>query len=157
MLIFTVSINNIMTIDITPTLEVANDLDAQCIKMREIDALYVIRLRNGEDYTTKFDLKSLDEFQPNKKVSEMMASWRDNILRRIKIYTKALKYNQHPTQKKLVDTGRTLKRYGETIPVMEYGDEPEELDDYDRKAFKKFIHDLTEEKGSMELVKIIVG
>ena len=147
-----------MRIDIEPTLEVANDFDAQCIKMREIDALYVVRLANGDDYSTKFDLKSLDDFQPKRTVSEMMTSWRDNILRRIKIYTKALKYNQHPTQKKLnVDTGRTIRRYGETVPVMEYGDDPEELTDEQRKYFKSFIHELTEEKGSMELVKIILG
>ena len=87
-----------MKIDIQPNIEKASDLDSICIDARCIDALYVVRLADGSDYTTKFDNKSLEEFQTNKTVSEMLASWEENIILRYNTAMEAVKTRIHPTR-----------------------------------------------------------
>jgi len=143
-----------MEIDITPTTEAATELQETIISSRGIDCLYQVKLASGEPHTVQFDAKSLDEFQPKRTVSEMIQIWEDGIKDKIDTYTNALKINQHPTNKKWVESGEFKWKYGSKVPVFIETDEPAELDDYDRKGFKLHIHRLNEQKGKMQFIKI---
>jgi hypothetical protein len=142
-----------MRIDITPRIEEASDSYKTTIKFRGIDALYVVRLANGKDYTTKMSSKELEEFQPSKTVSEMISSWEANILRRYEIAKEALRTKLHPTftvEVKLYNEVSGHKFYtGETET------QPKQLDQYEKANFKRQMKDLEMEFGTMEFVKII--
>ena len=87
-----------MKIDITPIIEVANELEAICLQYRNIDALYKFVYPNGEDLSTMFDAKSLSEFRPSITVSEMINIWEEGILRRYAEALEAVKTKLHPTE-----------------------------------------------------------
>jgi hypothetical protein len=142
-----------MKIDVTPVIEQADETDAICIQMREIEALYVVRLANGKNHTTKFSKKELDEFQPSKTVSQMMDEWEKGIVKRHTIAKKAIESGLHPTN--------TFER--PIMMVTPSGHEFNtgkserircELNDYQREYYQKEILDREAEFGKMIFVKI---
>jgi hypothetical protein len=146
-----------MKIDITPIVEKAGDFDSICLTSRHIEELYVVRTANGAQYSTKFDAKSLGDFQPSKTVSEMLKSWEENIIRRCEEATLALSTGLHPTRTFERDIMVTIeKKYvtyecstGETEIIRS------KIDSYERRHFKHLVKALTHQFGSMEFVKII--
>jgi hypothetical protein len=122
--------------------------------MREIEALYVIRLSNGKDYSVKFDKKEMDSFQPNKTVSEVIKSWEDNIQRRYDEAVKAIETGLHPTARVNVPIMITLLHGGE-YPTGKYTSERKQLDVYEKRHFKKMIAELPNEFGLMQFIKIV--
>jgi len=154
-LIFDMSMikTNKMKIDITPTIEKADDFDALCIQDRKIDALYVVRLANGKRYTVKWDSNGLDGFLPKRTVSEMLKSWEETIKRRYETAKTALKTGKHPTftsEQKLFNMIGEHKVYtGETETV------PKKLDKYERAYFKREMADREKEFGELIFYKIV--
>ena len=142
-----------MKIDLIPTIEQADERDRICIDMREIEALYVVRLANGEDFTTKFDKKELDEFQRSKTVTEMMNEWEENIIRRIAIIDEALKTNLHPT---FTFERNIMVDYGGDFPVWTGKTERLrcELTKEGRLSFMKDKAKLSKQLGKMSFIKI---
>jgi len=142
-----------MNIDIQPTIEQANDLDAQILSTRGIEALYVVRLHSGEDYTTHFDKQSLAGFQPKRTVSEMMNSWEETFRRRHAEATATLKSGDHPT--------RTFEReiieqmQGFTRNTGRFETVKSKIDKYERAYYKSVVVDMTNCFGNLEFVKIV--
>jgi hypothetical protein len=146
-----------MKIDLTPKLEQANDTDAICIKMRDIEALYVIRLANGKDYTTKFSKKELDEFQPNKTVSEMISIWEKGIKRRYDIAKNAIETGLHPHrtfERPIMISGTNIKGEVWEIPSGKTERVRSNIDSYEKRSFKREMNDREMEFGSMVFIKI---
>ena len=133
-----------MKIDIEPTIEKAKGLNKLRIEFNELDALYVVRLANGEDYTVAWDKKGLEEFQPNANVSDMMKAWEEGILRTIKINKKAAETRNHPTWKTYF-TDENGKQHEKAYP----------LSDVSVNNFKKFVERDLKKVGKMELVKLV--
>lgn len=142
-----------MKIDIEPIIEKANDIDRIVINMREIEALYVVRLANGKDYTTKWAKKEMDTFCPNKTVSQMIQQWEEGILRRHAEAVEAVKTGLHPT----FTTTRLVTYPNSDVPIYPHKTvtEPQQLDYYGKKNFKRVIQDLELEFGKMSFVKIV--
>lgn len=143
-----------MKIDINPIIEEANNTDRICMDMRDIEALYVVRLANGKDYTVKFDKKSLDEFQPSKTVSEMLIDWEDNILRRYNEAVKAVETGLHPTDRVNVPIMIELA-HGHSIPSGKMTTEKRELDRYEIKHYESVIANLPKEFGKLTFHKLV--
>ena len=145
-----------MEIDIKPIIEEASHLDKIALHYREEDAFYLFRTFEGKDYSVKFTKQSLDEFQPNKTVSEMIQSWEANIDRRIKQIKKALKTGKHPYNKKWVEseTEWTI-RYGKRVRKMVESDEYEDLNAVDIKSFNTSLNNLTKESGKISFIKLV--
>jgi len=133
-----------MKIDVQPTIEKAKGLNKLRIDFNELDALYVVRLANGEDYTVVWDRKGLEEFQPNANVSDMMKAWEESILKAIKINKKAAETRNHPTWKTHFtdENGNRCQK-------------PYKLDDYSVNNFKKYVERDLKKVGKMELVKLV--
>lgn len=144
-----------MEIDIKPTFEKAKGFDATCIESREIDALYVFRTFEGVDYTVKFDKKGLDEFQPNRTVSEVMKTWETNIDLRIKEIKKAIRTKKHPYLKKMVESETEFTyQYGTKRPKLIESDEYQDLHDSDIKSYKDSLDNLALQSGKISFIKI---
>ena len=146
-----------MKIDITPTIEVADKTDRICIEMREIEALYVVRLANGKDYTTKFSKKELDEFQPNKTVSEMIAQWEKGIHRRYQIAKNAIESGLHPYrtfERPIMFSGTTIHGKPWEAPSGKTERVRSKIDTYERKHYKREMIDRETEFGVMTFIKI---
>jgi hypothetical protein len=142
-----------MKIDIEPIIEKADKIDRICIDMREIDALYVVRLANGKDYTVKWCRKELESFCPNRTVSEMLQSWEETILRRHAEAVEAVESGLHPT--------RTFERpimvvtpSGYEYPSKENETVRSELDRYEKAHFRFVARTLAEEFGKLSFIKI---
>lgn len=142
-----------MKIDVTPTIEKANDLDKECITMRGIDALYYVKLANGTRYSIKWDAKGLGEFQPSKTVSEMLKSWEANIISRYEIAKKAIESGFHPTRMKQILVS-TTEYFMDTKKHWEEGDEPAKLNSYERKHFKLMMVHREKEFGALTFVQV---
>lgn len=142
-----------MKIDLIPTVEQADERDRICIDMRNIEALYVVRLANGENWTTKFSKKELDEFQPSKTVTEMMNEWEENIIRRIAIIDEALETNLHPT---FTFERKIEIEYKPGFPVWTGKTEIVrcELTKEEQLSFMKDKAKLTKQLGKMSFIKI---
>jgi hypothetical protein len=142
-----------MKIDITPIVEVAGHVDAICIEMREIEALYVVRLANGKDYTTKWDKKELESFQPSKTVSQMIKEWEDGIIRRYEIAKNALETGLHPTD--TFERPIMIKTpHGFEYPSGKTERVRCELTSYEEKHFKREMVDREAEFGKMTFIEI---
>lgn len=137
--------NKTMIIDVQPTIEKAKGLEKIRMEMSELDVLYVVKLKNGEQFSTVFSKKSLNEFVPHQKASEMLKSWEQGILGQIKLCEKAIKTGKHPTWK----TSKTNKVTGEKYLVAY------PLDDYSINNFKNRLEELKAKTGKMEFVKIV--
>ena len=142
-----------MTIDIEPIIEKANEFDRICMDMREIDALYVIRLANGKDYTVKWDLKEMGTFCPKRTVSEMIQAWEESILRRHAEAVEAVKTRLHPT----FTVTRFVTYPNSDVPVYprQTITEPKTLDYYEKQHFKYVARTLAEDFGKMTFIKIV--
>ena len=142
-----------MKIDIEPIIERANHIDRIVIDVREIEALYVVRLASGKDYTVKWEKKEMDTFCPNKTVSVMIQQWEEGILRRHAEAVEAVKTGLHPT----FTVTRLVTHPNSVVPVYPHKTEsvPQQLDYYGKKNFKRVIKDLELEFGKMTFVKIV--
>jgi hypothetical protein len=143
-----------MKIDIEPIIEKADKFDRTCIDMREIEALYVVRLTNGKNYTVKWDKKEMDSFLPNRTVSEMLKSWEETILRRHSEAIEAVESGLHPT--------RTFERpiMVKTPSGFEYPSKVTErvrsvLDTYEKNHFRFVAKQLEKEFGKLSFIKIV--
>jgi hypothetical protein len=134
-----------MKIDVEPIVEKAEGIDVTILKLRNESSYYVIRLANGNNYTVKWTLKELEEFQPNKTVSEMIKSWEENILRRYEVAKTALETGLHPTRR--LEVLDQFKR-----PTGEIVKKP--LDLYEKAGFKREMTDREKEFGSMKFIRI---
>jgi hypothetical protein len=146
-----------MKIDIQPIVELADKFDRICIDMREIEALYVVRLSNGKNYTTKFSKKELDEFLPNKNVSEMLVAWEENINRRHAEAVEAVKSGLHPTQtfeRPIMYKGTTIDGKAYELPTKETETVRSQLDRYGKANYRREAKDLAEQMGKLSFVKI---
>lgn len=143
-----------MKIDVEPKLIQDNSYWNGIIELRGIKALYFFELANGDRQTVMFDGKSLDEFQPNRTVSEMISIWEDNFVRLLEEATTALKTGLHPERKKMVGTNQFTRKWGEEVEIMVESDEPDELDDYDIAYFKSVIKRVGPKLGSISFLKI---
>lgn len=143
-----------MQIDIEPIIEKANSTDAICMEFRNIDALYVIRLANGKDFTIKWDSKGLNDFQSRRTISEMIDMWEKGIIRRYKIAENALKTGLHPTN--TFERPITVKlSNGFEYPTGKTERVRCELDSYGKEHFKSEMVNRELEFGKMIFVKII--
>ena len=142
-----------MKIDIEPIIERANHIDRIVIDVREIEALYVVRLASGKDYTVKWDKKEMDTFCPNKTVSVMIQQWEEGILRRHAEAVEAVKTGLHPT----FTTTRLVTHPNSEVPVYPHKTVtvPQQLDYYGKNNFKRVIKDLELEFGKMTFIKIV--
>jgi len=141
-----------MKIDVEPKIEAAKGLDKLRMEMSGIDALYVIRLSNGQDYTVVWESEELDKFQPNKTVSEMMKSWEEGILRGIEVNKKAAETGKHPTWKQAVY--EDVEKHGRIVKEQ-VGWEAYKLSESSIKSFELFVKRDLKKVGKMELVKLV--
>jgi hypothetical protein len=143
-----------MKIDITPIIEEADKWHRVVLDTRELEALYVVRLANGEDYSVEFDKKGLELFQPNKTVSEMIKSWEESFIRRHGVIVEALRTNLHPTftieRKEMISTPS-----GFEYPTGRVFTEPKPLDNYDKERLNWEKNKLEKQFGNMVFVKIV--
>jgi hypothetical protein len=133
-----------MKLDIEPTIEKATGLNKIKMQMMEIDALYVVRLANGDEYTVTWDRKGLEEFQPKANISDVMKSWEESILRTIKTNKKAAETRKHPTWKTHFED-ENGKLHEKAYP----------LSDVSVDNFKMFVERDLKKVGKMELVKFV--
>lgn len=147
-----------MKIDVTPIIEQADDWHRTVIDARELEALYVVRLANGKDYTTEWDKKGLTEFLPKRTVSEMLHEWEEGIKRRYAEAVEALRTGLHPT----FTVVRHIMYKGTTITGEPYEAKtgkteivPQQLGKYGKENFKRIKKDLKEEFGTLSFVKIV--
>jgi hypothetical protein len=143
----------LMIIDVTPVIEAANDFDRTCIDMREIDALYVVRLANGKDFSVKWDLKELKTFLPKRTVSEMLKIWEEGLHRNLEIAKNSVETGLHPTW-------TTKSEIMRTIGDMNFGtgkfeEVPKPLTNSQTVYFKFKIVKLEAELGKMVFVKLV--
>lgn len=147
-----------MKIDIQPVIETADKTDRICIDMREIEALYVIRLASGINYTSKFSKKELDEFVPNKTVSEMIQAWEESIVRRHAEAVEAVKTGLHPTwtfERPIMYKGTTITGEAYEVPTRQTETVRCELDRYGKANYRREARTLADEMGKMTFVKIV--
>jgi uncharacterized Fe-S center protein len=143
-----------MKIDIQPVIETADKTDRICIDMREIEALYVIRLASGINYTSKFSKKELDEFCPNKTVSEMIQAWEESILRRHAEAVEAVATGLHPTwtfERPIM----AVTPNGFEYPTKQTETVRSQLDRNGKANYRREARTLAEEMGKMTFVKIV--
>lgn len=129
-----------MKLDIKPIIEKATEEMAWILKGREIEELYVVRRANGEDHTIMWTLKDLEEFLPNRKVSEVMLDWEESNTREIERCRLAISTKKHPTF---------------TSESKEGVITPRKLDKYDIAGFRKSLERALVRAGKLTLVKII--
>lgn len=139
-----------MKIDIEPRIEIADEFHRIVLDTREIPALYVIRLANGEDFSVKFEHDEMQSFLPSKTVSETIKMWEEGIIRQCEIYKKSIETGIHPcwkSSRKIINpiTQIWTGRYEECDYIMNKS----EIESFQR------LLELTEKKlGKMEFVKI---
>ena len=143
-----------MKIDITPIIETANETDKLILKWREIPAFYVVKLANGEVFSTKFSPKELDEFCPNKTVSEMLQGWENRFIELHKQYTDAVSTGIHPLW---THTAKVMEKTHPFLPEKWTG-KYEEVDLQMTKSQIKYFSEEAErlklQFGKMQFVKI---
>ena len=140
-----------MKIDITPTIEKANERDSICIRMREIPCLYEIRLASGKVLSTQFDDKSLSEFLPNKTVSEVLKSWEENFHIRYNRAKEALSSGLHPSftvEEKVLVNGINFGGKTRTVPAP--------LNQYTTEHMKNEMIEMEKCFGGLQFIKIIL-
>lgn len=141
-----------MKIDIDPIIQPANELEKAVIEMREIEALYVVKLANGKEYTVQWDKKGLAEFQTSRTVSEMLQIWEDGIRNRYEVAKGALATGLHP----LHTVKRQLFYPGTEIPMADkFETVPKQLDWYEKRYFKLEMKDREQEFGKLTFHKIV--
>ena len=141
-----------MIIDCEPIIEVATGINRVAIDIREIGALYVARLANGEDYSTTFDAKELVLFQPKKTVSEMLKSWEDGLQREYETAINAVETGIHPywkAQRKVMDP--VFKHYW----TGKYEECDYILNEDGIKSFKNIAERLSKKLGKLTFHKLI--
>lgn len=74
----------------------ASELDQYIMETYGYDALYLFRYADGSEASVKFTPPQMEEFQPNRSVSEMMEIWRDGMSRRREHYEQSLAEGFHP-------------------------------------------------------------
>jgi len=100
-----------MKIDITPV-KISAPTPAAKLRMEIYERpLFAVQRANGEICTVDFDPKSLDEFLPNRNVSQVLQDWEDNHQRRILHLKDCLEKGIHPHWERDVETedGNILK------------------------------------------------
>lgn len=142
-----------MVIDIEPIIEQANAIDRIVLNMRQIDALYVVRLANGEDYTVKWDRQQLHDFLPNNTVSEVIKSWEMNIIDRYEVAVKALETKLHPVY--TVDREILNPLTGISYNPKQYETVPKPLNRYEVAHFEHEVIELNRQFGQMSFIKIV--
>lgn len=129
-----------MIIDVKPTIMTASEHWSIIMRARGIDTLYKFVTSDGRDYSTHFDEKDFEDFQPKVKVSRYMNETIINFNRIIDLYETALKNNQHPTETSLKD--------GDTEET------PRFLNKYDKQHFKLMIKRNKARLGKIEFIQI---
>jgi len=142
-----------MIIDVEPKLEKAKGLDRIRMKINELEALYVVRLANGSDFTVTWDEKGLNEFLPKETVSEAMKRWEEGIVRTIETNKKAAETGQHPTWTQPVY--ENVEYNGRVVDKKITGQKPYELSESSIESFKLFVERDTKKLGKMEFVKLV--
>lgn len=143
-----------MKIDIEPKVEKAKGLDRVRMRINELEALYVVRLSNGSDFTVTWDEKGLNEFLPKETVSETMKRWEEGIIRTIETNKKAAETGQHPTWTQPVY--ENVEYNGRVVDKKITGQKPYELSESSIESFKLFVERDTQKLGKMELVKLVL-
>ncbi len=85
-----------MKVDITPLTLPANDMWKICLPLREIPHVYCFLTKDGEEFTTLFSDKEIEEFCQSRTVSEMKKIWEDDLKRQLALYEKCIKIGKHP-------------------------------------------------------------
>ena len=142
-----------MKIDIEPIIEKADEYHRIILDVRGIEALYVVRLANGKDYTVEWEKKEMDTFCPKRTVSEMIQAWEESITRRHAEALEALRTGLHPTY----TVTRLVTHPNSEVPVYPHKTEtvPQQLDYYGKRHFKAVAKSLEAEFGKMTFVKIV--
>ena len=143
-----------MKIDIQPKERLATPLEKEIMEVRGLNALYVFMDKLGKEETVQFDNKSLEEFQRNKTVSEMITDWKENYERLYREYTEAVKTNIHPiwTCEKREMHPITNTWTGKTLH-----NQPLEMTREQKNYFKSEADRIKNEKmGEIEFVKIVL-
>lgn len=141
-----------MKIDIEPIIEIATGLDKLRLQTQGLDALYFVRLANGAEFTVKWDRDGLENFLPNKTVSEMMKLWEEGIIRDIEKNKKAVETGEHPTWTQPVY--EDVEYFGR-FKKKQIGTKPYKLNDYSIENFKMFVERDIKKLGKMEFVKLV--
>jgi hypothetical protein len=63
-----------MIIDIEPKIQIGNPMQL-ILKMRDIDAFYVIKHENGDDFSVMFTNEEFKKFIPSSILSTQLLSW----------------------------------------------------------------------------------
>lgn len=142
-----------MKIDIDPNIIEAVDFWKTVLELRQIDALYVIRLANGEDYSVEFDEKSLEEFHSNKTVSEVLAILEDGVKRNYEECLKAVETGIHPnwtvTKRIMHPIAHTWTGKTEEVPYT--------LSENEKDSFKNQAEKWEKKMGKMTFNKICIS
>lgn len=145
-----------MRIDVTPTIEKADDIQRFIMNTYGWDAMYCVKLANDKEYTVTFNPESLAEFQPNKTVSEMMKQWQEGFQHTIDRNTAMLKTGYHDTHTvKQPKVKYVLPNGTEVLSRDEFEDVPRELDSYEKKSMRYWIRDAKSKLGKMKFIKFV--
>ncbi len=142
-----------MNIDTIHQVRPATEFEKLCMDLYDQRARYVILTCDGNEHTVQFDEKRLAEFLSDKKVSDVMASWRQTFLDTIAKYERALETNVHPywthTAKKMEQTA-----FGERW-TGSYHEVDLEMTKDQRRYFTSEVTRLKAISGEMKCVKIV--
>ena len=142
-----------MKIDVNPRIVEANEIQKLMLELRGIDCLYIVCLANGCEYTVTWTRKELDEFCPNKTVSEMLKTWEEGIKRQHDLYVSSLETGLHPYHTKIIQIELPKNSYSFAKPKFETV--PIELTKQSKEYFTKAVEKLKQQFGELYLVKIV--
>lgn len=140
-----------MKIDMKPLIETANETDRIVLEMRKIEALYVVRTKNWEELTVKFDKKGLDEFLPERNISDMLLKWEAGFIRNYDELMDALHEGIHPWFKNKEEILHPITEQ----PTGKYKDVDRPLTKSEAKSFLKQAEEIKQKFGKLTFVKIV--
>jgi hypothetical protein len=145
-----------MIIDVEPQIELATGMwRIVCDTYNE--PRFVVRQENGEQFTTVFSPKQLDEFIPSKKASEMLKCWEEGVSRKINEIEVILAQGWHMKSRVIIlcdiFTKKDLyyKKGGELV----YRELETPLSKDDKEYYKRELGRLKAQRGKLMLVKMV--
>ena len=143
-----------MKIDINPTIQQATAEEKMILDIYNQSCYYIFYSSDGESVSVKFSPKTLEEFIPNKTVSQVMEMWQEGYKRQYEEAVHALEVGLSPWRTKSVY--KDIVKYGHVVDKEYIGEEPAPLTDDGRKHYEGVVSKLSKKLGQISFVKIVV-
>lgn len=136
-----------MRIDYVTECRPATHLEKVAMDIYGQHQTYEILTCDGKSFSVSWNFKSLDEFLPNRVVSEVLKEWQNNFIRLIELYTECLKFNEHPHW-------TTTQHYYMPFFKEHTFERPQQMTKSQRQYYQSEIERLNIIKGELKFVAI---